>query len=118
MKYLDHIADLPPVEIDLWRVERNMDGEASSFNLRQWIREGNASTHSESLIHRGPIRKNMYSYEDALYPEAYEGIDEPTDELPYLFDNDYGDFRAGSIANRTVMFYKLGFKGDRRAVLL
>ncbi len=29
-----------------------------------------------------------------------------------LFDNDYGISSAGSIANRTVMFYKLGFKEE------
>ena len=111
MKYLDHIADLPPVEIDLWRVEKEYGWGSVSFNLRAVDSEGNALNPQRiSYSLWTDSEKYVFDKEDALYPEAYEGIDEPTDELPYLFDNDYGISSAESIANRTVMFYKLGFK--------
>lgn len=45
--------------------------------------------------------------EDCIYPEAYEGIDEPISEVPYMFTNGYGI--KGSLSTREVMFYKIGF---------
>lgn len=45
--------------------------------------------------------------EDCIYPEAYEGIDEPITEVPYLFSNGYGI--KANVSTREVMFYKVGF---------
>lgn len=45
--------------------------------------------------------------EDCINPEAYEGIDEPISEVPYMFSNGYGI--KSNVSTREVMFYKVGF---------
>ena len=111
MKHLDHIAGLSPAEIKGWRIEKEYGWGSLEFVFRAMDSEGNALDPDRlSYSLWTDSEKYVFDKEDAIYPEAYEGIDEPTDEIPYLFDNDYGFSSVGSIANRKVSFYKLGFK--------
>ena len=111
MNYIDHIAPLSDIKIKTVFVERQYGWGYISFDLYPYDSENNGLNQRElsySLFLDGEVY--VFDKEDAIYPEAYEGIDEPTTEIPYLFDNGYGIDSTGSFTDRTVMFYQIGFE--------
>lgn len=112
MKAIESIASLPDISLSKGCafVEEEYGWGSIEFTFRAFDSEKNALNPrqmSYSIWQDDEIL--VLDKEDAKYPEAYEGIDEPTSEIPYLLDNDYGITSSGSAAKRTVMFYKLGF---------
>lgn len=110
MKYIDHIAFIPDIVIKTAYVEPSYGHGRIGFDLAPYDSEENAlnpNLLSYSLWLDDEIL--VFDKEDPIYPDTYEGIDEPITEIPYTFDNDYGITSIGSYKDRTVMFFKIGF---------
>ena len=113
MQVIDHIAELPDITIQKGGafVYEDTGWGQVEFTFRALDTEGNAldpTQMSYSLWLDDELL--VFDKNDAKYPEAYEGIDEPCTVIPYMLDNGYGIKKSGSAAKRAVMFYILGFK--------
>lgn len=111
MKPVEAIGALPDIKIKSAFADSQYGWGMISFDLVSY-------DVNETALKRQDLSYSLYmddeilvfDKDDTIYPETYEGIDEPTTEIPYLFINEQGISSVGNNADRTVMFFKVGQK--------